>query len=162
MGARNCGFSVEIDGAETGLCFSAAHFINGHPTCGRLHGHNFVTNVRIKGKPNKLGIVIDFLSAEESVRRIVKEMDHKILLARRHARIRGSVVEFETTDGLMHIPRKGAFVVDKDETTSELLASHILDKLLNEIGLEEYQVEEIQVGVSESGGRSGWAIRTIS
>ncbi|MCK4717968.1 MAG: 6-carboxytetrahydropterin synthase, partial [Thermoplasmata archaeon] len=38
---------LELNGWDTGITFSASHFIPGHKKCGRLHGHGY--GVRVRG-----------------------------------------------------------------------------------------------------------------
>ena len=57
--------------------FSAAHFIEGHPHCGRNHGHNYVLIARIYGKSDEW---LDFEEIKPQVDRIVDEKyDHQDL-----------------------------------------------------------------------------------
>lgn len=60
--------------------FEAAHFIEGHPTCGKLHGHSWVLTVMLKGNElNHNGMLIDFKVLGGIVRDITNHFDHKVI-----------------------------------------------------------------------------------
>lgn len=60
--------------------FEAAHFIEGHPTCGKLHGHSWVLTVMCKGDiPEEGGMLIDFKVLGGIVRDITNQLDHKVI-----------------------------------------------------------------------------------
>ena len=45
--------------------------------CSRLHGHTYKLQVTVKGKLNKIGIVIDFKELKQVVEeRVIKDLDH--------------------------------------------------------------------------------------
>lgn len=62
--------------------FSASHVLNGlkegHP-CGRLHGHNYIIKVYLKGEPDEVGFVQDYNDLEPIKKWIDDNLDHKHL-----------------------------------------------------------------------------------
>ncbi len=58
--------------------FSAAHSLNGYPgDCSRIHGHNWIIDVFVRcRKLNDIGIGIDFREIKESVKGVLKNLDH--------------------------------------------------------------------------------------
>jgi 6-pyruvoyltetrahydropterin/6-carboxytetrahydropterin synthase len=56
--------------------FDAAHFIKGHPKCGKLHGHTYHLTVKI---PDKTGNFKDFIEIKEIIDRVLEEFDHNNL-----------------------------------------------------------------------------------
>jgi 6-pyruvoyltetrahydropterin/6-carboxytetrahydropterin synthase len=62
--------------------FSASHQLHGlrdgHP-CGRLHGHNYVVKVYLKGDPDNNGFVQDYGELKPISDWIDSNMDHKHL-----------------------------------------------------------------------------------
>lgn len=63
--------------------FSAAHRIEGHPKCGRLHGHNYAVTVVLDGPVGADGMVIDFGHVDQLVKPIIDgELDHRYLVSR--------------------------------------------------------------------------------
>jgi len=60
--------------------FDAAHFIEGHPKCGQMHGHTWKLKVILEGEPDKSGFIIDFHDFKKIVNSvIIQEVDHKCL-----------------------------------------------------------------------------------
>ena len=62
--------------------FSASHILNGlreeHP-CGRLHGHNYIIKVFLKGEPDSVGFVQDYNDLNPIKEWIDNNLDHKHL-----------------------------------------------------------------------------------
>jgi 6-pyruvoyltetrahydropterin/6-carboxytetrahydropterin synthase len=62
--------------------FSASHQLfgleEGHP-CGRLHGHNYIVKIELKGNPNKVGFIQDYNDLKSINNWINKTLDHKHL-----------------------------------------------------------------------------------
>ena len=57
--------------------FEAAHFIPGHPRCGRTHGHSFLVEIVVEGEVNPVtGMVIDFIRLAEIVKPLIDTLDH--------------------------------------------------------------------------------------
>ena len=52
-----------------------AHFLPGHPKCGRLHGHTYKVEVTIEGQP-KDGMIIDFADLKQALRDVLTQYDH--------------------------------------------------------------------------------------
>lgn len=62
--------------------FSASHVLNGlydgHP-CGRLHGHNYILRIFLKGELNQVGFVQDYGELKPISVWIDETLDHKHL-----------------------------------------------------------------------------------
>lgn len=59
---------------RTYVCtFEAAHIIEGHPKCGRKHGHSYKLELWFTGDTNKW---VDFAKIKRSVDAIIKKYDH--------------------------------------------------------------------------------------
>ena len=65
--------------------FSAAHRIEGHPKCGRLHGHNYKVIVEVRRRDrdsvDDKGMVIDFGDLDNVVKPIINRFDHRYLVS---------------------------------------------------------------------------------
>lgn len=60
--------------------FEAAHFLPGHPKCGRMHGHSYRLVVAVEGPVGENGMVMDFSELEDLVREaVLDKVDHKPL-----------------------------------------------------------------------------------
>src|SRR6478672_425987 len=71
------------------LVFSAAHFItfNGN-ICERLHGHNYRVAAEVYGPLDENHYVLDFIALRDTLRGIVEELDHHMLLPTAHPLIK--------------------------------------------------------------------------
>jgi 6-pyruvoyltetrahydropterin/6-carboxytetrahydropterin synthase len=62
--------------------FSASHILlglsGGHP-CGRMHGHNYVLRVFLRGELNIHGFVVDYRDLEPIKKYVDDELDHRHL-----------------------------------------------------------------------------------
>jgi len=57
--------------------FEAAHKIEGHPTCGQIHGHSYKVWVIVEGNVNETtGMVIDFKKLSSIVNPTIAILDH--------------------------------------------------------------------------------------
>lgn len=69
--------------------FSAAHRIEGHPKCGRLHGHNYKVEVTCIAPQNRggeamlssEGFVIDFGDLKKIAGEVIDQLDHRYLVS---------------------------------------------------------------------------------
>jgi len=70
--------------------FDSAHnLINYNGKCENLHGHTYKLEITVEGKPDKDGIVIDFVKLKEIVDKlIIQKLDHQYL---------NDVLKFNTT-----------------------------------------------------------------
>jgi 6-pyruvoyltetrahydropterin/6-carboxytetrahydropterin synthase len=60
--------------------FEAAHIIEGHPTCGRVHGHTWTLEVMLRGRYGSNGMIIDFKLLGGVVKDLLNtKLDHKML-----------------------------------------------------------------------------------
>ncbi|MCR4412652.1 MAG: 6-pyruvoyl tetrahydropterin synthase family protein [Thermoguttaceae bacterium] len=116
------------------LVFSAGHFITlAGGTCERLHGHNYRVAAEIRGPLDENHCVVDFAVLVESLRAILGELDHRMLLPTQHPRIRVTADEKEVTasfeDRRWVFPRHDCALLPVANTTAELLAGYIACRL---------------------------------
>jgi 6-pyruvoyltetrahydropterin/6-carboxytetrahydropterin synthase len=143
--------------------FSAAHFItfNGD-VCERLHGHNYRVAVEVEGPLDENQYVIDFIALRDELKTIIDELDHRVLLPTGHPLIRVAASEQEieavfTPDGRRWIfPRGDCVLLPVSNTTAELLAKYIGERLLGAIERRTgVSPERLQVAVDENHGQWG-------
>ena len=80
-------YHVRID--KDDLVFSASHFITfDGDTCERLHGHNYRVAVDVHGPLDENHYVVDFVALRQSIRAILDELDHRVILPVTHPKIR--------------------------------------------------------------------------
>lgn len=143
------------------LVFSAGHFItyNGN-TCERLHGHNWRVAVEVEGGLDQNGYVFDFIALRDAVRKIVLELDHRMLLPTQHPTIHVSTDERETTarfeDRRWVFPNDECVLLPIANTTAELIAGWIAGQIREDLSrVPGHLVETLRVDVEENFGQ--WA-----
>jgi len=72
-------YRVEIDGREAHIEFQSAHMIPESERCRHLHGHSYFIDAIISGDKGK-DLLVDFTELKTEMRRIAKEMDHRMLI----------------------------------------------------------------------------------
>ncbi len=63
--------------------FCAAHQLEGHPKCGRLHGHNYrvaITVLSIDLDPQR-GWIMDFGDMDKVVKPVIDSLDHRYIVS---------------------------------------------------------------------------------
>lgn len=144
------------------LVFSAAHFITfAGNVCERLHGHNWRVAVWLHGPLDENQYVYDFIALRDALQGIVNELDHRMLLPTAHPAIRvaesGDEVTATFESRRWVFPRKDCVLLPVANTTAELLADWIADRLLAEIPAgDRDRLETICVEVEENFGQ--WAV----
>jgi 6-pyruvoyltetrahydropterin/6-carboxytetrahydropterin synthase len=120
------------------LVFSAAHFITyDGDVCEPLHGHNYRVTAEVHGALDENQYVVDFIALRDVLKRIVDELDHRTLLPTAHRLIRVVADDREVTatfrDRRWVFPRGDCVLLPLANTTSELLAHYIADRLAGDL-----------------------------
>ena len=143
------------------LIFSAAHFItfNGD-ICERLHGHNYRVMAEVRGCLDENHYVIDFIALRDTLQEITSELDHHMLLPTEHEQIKvvagESEVEVSFQDRLWVFPLDDCILLPLANTTTELLARHIGNQLVERLAKRAGRApEHVTVGVDENEGQWG-------
>lgn len=72
---------IIVNGIQSNLRFSSAHFIPGHETCGFIHGHSYFVDVVIEGeRAGEYDFVVDFKDIKSYTKAICDELDHRLLI----------------------------------------------------------------------------------
>lgn len=124
--------------AKPDQVFSAAHFITvAAGTCERLHGHNYRVAAEVHGPLGEHHYVFDFLALHETLRAIIDQLDHRVLLPTNHPRIRVKAgpeeVEVTFAGRRWVFPRSDCSLLPIPSTTAELLAQHLGRRLFEEL-----------------------------
>lgn len=148
---------LEIDGWRLRLTFSAAHVMIGHDRCGRLHGHDYAISVRLDGEPGSDGVIMDFGDLKNLVRKIADELDHKLLVAKRHrnVRIEDDDVIMSSGASSYRVPVRDCAILDVEQTSAEELARWAGTKLKSRL-TGNRNLSRLQVKVEEGMGQSVW------
>lgn len=147
--------------AKDNLVFCAGHFISyaGHQ-CERLHGHNYRAAIEVEAPldPNDY-YVFDFIALKLRAKEITDALDHHMLLATRnpviHVEEAAERVRVTYRDREWVFPRGDCVLLPIENTTAELLARYIAERLLD-ILREQHQFVPtvLRVEVEENVGQS--------
>lgn len=138
------------------LVFSAAHFITfSGNICERLHGHNYRVAAEVFGPLDENHYVVDFIALRDTLRAIVAELDHRVLLPTDHGQIKVTAdehsVEATFEDRRWVFPRGDCVLLPVPNTTAEMLAQYIARRLLAELTTVP---ERVRIEVDECEGQS--------
>jgi 6-pyruvoyltetrahydropterin/6-carboxytetrahydropterin synthase len=155
----NESYSVQI--TKDYLVFSAAHFITfAGNQCERLHGHNYRVAAEIDGPLDENHYVVDFIALRDELKAIVDALDHHVLLPTSHPQIKVTAddrqVEARFEDRRWLFPREDCMLLPVPNTTAELLARYIGQRLLARLAdsLVE-QFTRLRIRVDENCGQWG-------
>jgi len=151
-------YHVRIAGDD--LVFSAGHFITFNAdVCERLHGHDFRVAAEMEGPLDENHYVVDFVALRETLKTILDELDHRLLLPTSHPTIRvasgDSEVEVTFGDRRWVFPREDCLLLPVANTTAELLARHIGLLLLKRLEARSgVRPGAVRIEVAEGSGQS--------
>src|SRR5436190_15506151 len=118
------------------LVFCSGHFISYEgDKCERLHGHNYRATVEVEGTLDANSYVFEFIALKNHTKSITDELDHHMLLPTGNALIavvegpRGVEVRYREREWLF--PRDDCVLLPIENTTAELLARYIAQRLLD-------------------------------
>src|SRR5262245_29024518 len=142
------------------LVFCSGHFISYEgDKCERLHGHNYRATVEIEGDLDENHYVFDFIALKHRTKAITDELDHRMLLATRNALIaveegpQSVCVRYK--DRQWMFPREDCVLLPIENTTAELLARYIAERLREELWRQhQYRPQILRVEVEENIGQS--------
>jgi 6-pyruvoyltetrahydropterin/6-carboxytetrahydropterin synthase len=154
------------------LVFAAAHFITfpGH-RCETLHGHNYRTRVAVEGGLDaQAHFVLDFSELKRLAKRLVDEIDHKVLLPLENPKIQVAETGASITVAYQGTPR---YVFPKTDcallpipnTTVEMLAQYLAGRLSREIaglGGDAVRLKAVEVEIEENFGQSATYRETLT
>jgi 6-pyruvoyltetrahydropterin/6-carboxytetrahydropterin synthase len=142
------------------LVFCSGHFISYEgDKCERLHGHNYRATVELEGGLDENSYLFDFVALKHRTKEITDELDHHMLLATRNPLIR--VEEGPESVRVTHrhrewvFPREDCVLLPIENTTAELLARYIGQRLLESLKQRhQFQPEVLRIEVEENVGQS--------
>jgi 6-pyruvoyltetrahydropterin/6-carboxytetrahydropterin synthase len=142
------------------LVFCSGHFISYEgDKCERLHGHNYRAAVEIEGPLDDNHYVFDFIALKLRTKEITDELDHRMMLPTANPYIvveadaRAVHVRYQTREWLF--PREDCVLLPIENTTAELLARYIGQRLLGSLrDQHRFEPELLRVEVEESLGQS--------
>src|SRR5262245_10758885 len=141
------------------LVFCSGHFISYEgDRCERLHGHNYRATVEIEGVLDENWYVFDFIALKHLTKAITDELDHRMMLATRNPHIhleeRGSGIHVTYREREWLFPRADCVLLPIENTTAELIARYLGQRLLEDLR-QTYQFvpEVLRVEVEENIGQ---------
>ena len=142
------------------LVFCSGHFISYEgDRCERLHGHNYRATVEVEGSLDPNYYVFDFIALKHRTKAITDELDHRMMLPTRNR-----VIHVEPGPRSVHVrygdrewlfPRDDCVLLPIENTTAELLARYIAQRLVEELRVHHgFTPEVLRVEVEENIGQS--------
>ena len=147
---------ILIDGWKSNIRFSSAHIIPEYEKCGRLHGHSYGVHIKIRGKPDSKGIIMDFSLVKDTLKKIINILDHKVIIPEKSKSIKIEKQEDNVKISLLEksyvFPISDCVFLPIKSSSAENLASYILESFVKKIS-DSKDIEEIEVGVDEGFGQ---------
>jgi len=144
------------------LTFASAHFITfqGH-RCEALHGHNYRVAATVEGALDaECQFVIDFGVLKAVLRRLVEDIDHKVLLPTKNPKVQlreeqgRMLVDYLGTSAYV-FPVKDCALLPIANTTAEELAAHFAAEVREQLRRDGYAgLTALEIEVEESFGQS--------
>jgi 6-pyruvoyltetrahydropterin/6-carboxytetrahydropterin synthase len=142
------------------LVFCSGHFISYEgDRCERLHGHNYRTAVEVEGELDENFYVFDFIALKHRTKAITDELDHRMMLPTRNPHIaveegpKSIHVRYREREWLF--PREDCVLLPVENTTAELLARYIGQRLVEDLRRQHRFVPRVlRVEVEENVGQS--------
>ncbi|MDJ0270600.1 MAG: 6-carboxytetrahydropterin synthase [Aigarchaeota archaeon] len=143
--------TIEISDAS--LNFDYAHFLPSSPKCSVLHGHSSRIVVELSGFVSD-DMVVEFGEAKSLVKRVLGELDHKLIVARRYVEANGDYirVSFIGKGGryVLELPSSSVYIIE-GESTVENISEHIARRIAVEVSRN---VRRVVVKMFEGFGKS--------
>ena len=157
-----------ISVSKDGNLFAAAHFITyGGAWAEPLHGHNYRVGAELAGPLDEHHLVFDFVRLKRELKSVAARLDHRVLLAARNPdlpleRTDGGEVVVRSGSSRYVFPERDVVVLDVPNTTAEMIAGWIADRLLERLGEAASPLTRLEVEVEETTGQSAIVRRSLS
>ncbi|HEV8059323.1 MAG TPA: 6-pyruvoyl tetrahydropterin synthase family protein [Gemmataceae bacterium] len=142
------------------LVFCSGHFISYEgDKCERLHGHNYRVAVEVEGELDENFYVFDFIALKHRTKEITDTLDHRMMLATLNPLIsvREEAKRIQVTYGDREwvFPREDCVLLPIENTTAELLARYIGQRLLEALQRQhKFTPQVLRAEVEENIGQS--------
>jgi 6-pyruvoyltetrahydropterin/6-carboxytetrahydropterin synthase len=154
--------SFRVQVSKDYLVFASAHFITfrGHQ-CETLHGHNYRVGVAVEGTVDSETLfVLDFSVLKQIARRLVDEIDHKVLLPKQNPKLsyreEGQRIAVDYFGEPTYVfPRADCAILPIPNSTAEMLAQYLGTRVRDELASSGYRhLDLLEVEVEENYGQS--------
>lgn len=153
---------IEINGWNAHIRFSSAHIIPEYEKCGRLHGHTYAIQAKIKGTPDEKGIIADFSIIKEILRQIANSLDHKILIPKDSTVVNiineKKQITVNSLGKTYVFPKNDCILLPIESTSAENLSAYIIDRFIT-LFQPENNIAQIEIGVDEGFGQGARVIQ---
>lgn len=156
-----------ISVSKDGNLFAAAHFITyGGAQAEPLHGHNYRIGAELSGPLDAHDLVFDFVRLKRELEAVAARLDHRVLLAARNPDLpleRGDTGEVVVRSGEHRyvFPERDVVVLDISNTTAEMIAGWIADRLLERLGDDAAALTRLEIELEETTGQSAIVRRDL-
>jgi 6-pyruvoyltetrahydropterin/6-carboxytetrahydropterin synthase len=153
-------FRVQV--SKDYLVFASAHFITfrGHQ-CESLHGHNYRVGVAVEGNvDSECLFVLDFSVLKQITRRLVDEIDHKVLLPALNPKLgyreEGDRLAVDYFGEPTYVfPKSDCAMLPIPNSTAEMLAQYLGSRVRDELARGGYtHLTRLELEVEENYGQS--------
>ena len=160
-------FRVQV--SKDYLVFASAHFITfrGHQ-CETLHGHNYRVGIAVEGAvDDEAFFVLDFSILKQITRRLVDEIDHKVLLPLRNPKLafheEGDRLRVDYFGQPTYVfPRRDCALLEIQNTTAEMLAQYLGIQVREELVRSGYRhLTLLELEVEENYGQAATYRETL-
>ena len=160
-------FRVQV--SKDYLVFASAHFITfrGHQ-CETLHGHNYRVGIAVEGAvDDEAFFVLDFSILKQITRRLVDEIDHKVLLPLRNPKLafheEGDRLRVDYFGQPTYVfPRRDCALLEIQNTTAEMLAQYLGTQVRDELVRSGYRhLTLLELEVEENYGQAATYRETL-
>lgn len=155
---------LKVKGWDTGLRFSAAHFIPSHDRCSRLHGHDYAIDITVEGSEDG-GFIIDFDLLKQKASEVLYSMDHRVLVPLGQEIVKhtedGKNIHIEYNGKTFSLAKEDVFFVPCSITSSEQMVEAVLDRLVEKIGPSK-NIRRIEVCLFEGPGQGACSSRDFN
>ena len=160
-------YAVRVHPGE--LHFNAAHFITFDRRCENIHGHNFHVCLEAAGDNQDDAFVIDFVLLNALGVKVCRELHDGILLPQHSDEVTIDVcddgmLDVRSYDRRFILDARSCILLPIPNTTAEMLARHISDRLLEELAENEAlgNLRELEVAVEEADNQWGICRREVA
>ena len=152
-------FRVQV--SKDYLVFASAHFITfrGHQ-CESLHGHNYRVGVAVEGNvDSECLFVLDFSVLKQITRRLVDEVDHKVLLPALNPKLgyreEGDRLAVDYFGEPTYVfPKSDCAMLPIQNSTAEMLAQYLGTQVRDELNARGYRhLALLELEVEENYGQ---------
>lgn len=154
--------------SKDGNQFAAAHFITyGNGQSEPLHGHNYRIGAVLSGPLDDHHLVVDFVRLKRDIEMVAAELDHRVLLAADNPALpvehsaEGEVIVRSGAERYV-FPARDVVVLDVPNTTAEMIAAWIADRLLERLAEGADRLTAIEVELEETTGQSAIVRRDLT